>query len=435
MNRTVKIPCGRDKVAVTIPDDIAFDVVRPNSYPALDETNLEELFREAVAHPLGCRPLAESVKPTDTVCIAVTDITRICPDDLILKVVTSELLRLGVPKQNITIIVGVGMHRASTPAEKLEMFGAEIVRDFRIIDHEAQNPAQLVDLGLTANGVPVVVNKTAYECDFLMATGVVEPHQYAGYSGCRKTLAIGCGGEPTIGYTHGVRMVDHPDTKIGNIESNPFDLAIKEIAKKARLKFVVNVVYNGDKKICKIAAGAPDDVFTELVATAKEVYTVGLPKQYDAAICGVGYPKDANLYQATRAASYMHFSFSPVVKPGGAYVIPAPCQEGAGDGVGEQRFFETMRRASDARQIVEDARRDGYQAGEQRAFIVGKVLEQNDIIVLGAEQPEVISQAKMIPVPDYDGLWDLLRRRAQGKPIALLVVPAALLTLVYYERR
>lgn len=435
MNRTVKIPCGRNKVAVTIPADINYDVVTPNIYPALDETKLEELFREAVANPLGCRPLAESVKPTDKVCIAVTDITRICPDDLILKVVTGELVRLGVPKKNITIIVGLGMHRASTPAEKLEMFGAEIVRNFRIIDHESQNPAKLVDLGLTANGVPVVVNKEAYECDFLMASGVVEPHQYAGYSGCRKTLAIGCAGEPTIEYTHGVKMVDHPDTKIGNIESNPFDIAIKEIARTAGLKFVVNVVYNGDKKICRVAAGEPDAVFRDLVATAKQVYTVGLPKQYDAAICGVGYPKDANLYQATRAATYMHFSFSPVVKTGGAYIIPAPCEEGAGDGVGEQRFFETMRQASDARQIVEDARRDGYQAGEQRAFIVGKVLEENDIIVLGAERPEVIAQAKMITVSDYDELWKLLRKRAGGKPVNLLVVPTALLTLVYYERR
>jgi len=62
-----------------------------------------------------------------------------------------------------------------------------------------------------------VVNRRAYQSDLIIATGVVEPHQYAGYSGGGKTLAIGCGGEATIGFTHGATMLETDGVRLGQI--------------------------------------------------------------------------------------------------------------------------------------------------------------------------------------------------------------------------
>ena len=87
-----------------------------------------------------------------------------------------------------------------------------------------------------------------------------------------------------------------------------------------------------------------------------------IPHPYDVAIGGVGYPKDTNLYQASRAASYLHFAPTPVVRPGGVIIIAAPCQEGAGEGVGEQRFLAAMRDAPDVQAILCDARAHGYRS-------------------------------------------------------------------------
>jgi len=85
-----------------------------------------------------------------------------------------------------------------------------------------------------------------------------------------------------------------------------------------------------------------------------------VPQQYDVAVAGAGYPKDANLYQASRAASYLFFAPTPVVRPGGFYIIPAPCSEGAGEGVGEQRFLKAMQDAPSIQFILDDARQNGY---------------------------------------------------------------------------
>ncbi len=91
--------------------------------------------------------------------------------------------------------------------------------------------------------------------------------------------------------------------------------------------------------ILRVAAGHPELAFQELVNFARSVYEVPVPTQYDIAIGGVGFPKDSNLYQASRAPSYLFFAPVPVVRPGGFLIIPARCEEGAGDGVGEQRFL------------------------------------------------------------------------------------------------
>jgi nickel-dependent lactate racemase len=278
------------------------------------------------------------------------------------------------------------------------------------------------------------VNRIAYEADLLIATGIVEPHQYAGYSGGRKTLAVGAAGEAMIAYTHGPHMIDHPGTRLGRIQGNPFHQAITEAARRAGLRFIVNVVQDDLKRVVHVGAGEPESTFEKMVAFAKALYEVPVPQQprrgrtYDVAVAGVGFPKDANLYQASRAASYLFFGPTPVVKPGGAFIVPAPCSEGAGDGVGEQRFLKAMQDAPDVPSILEDARRHGYPPGQQRAFVMAKVLEQNDVIIVGAQDPDVIRSAKLLTAPTMEAAFALARQKL-GEELDVLIVPHALLTL------
>jgi len=165
-----------------------------------------------------------------------------------------------------------------------------------------------------------------------------------------------------------------------------------------------------------------------LVVIAREIYEVPIPQQYDVVVGGVGYPKDANLYQASRAASYLFFAPTPVVRPGGFIVVPARCEEGAGEGVGEQRFHQTMKQAADMPTLLAQARAHGYKPGEQRAFVMAKVLEECQVIIVGAECPEVVRDVHMIPAADMDAAFRIVSR-ALGSDLDVLIVPHALLTL------
>jgi nickel-dependent lactate racemase len=352
---------------------------------------------------------------------------------LIVPALLAELHGCGIPAEHITLLCGTGMHRPSTPSEKIVKLGENIAARYKVIDNESQDPDAMVNLGTTSSGVPVLIHRSVMEADLVIATGIVEPHQYAGYSGGSKTLAIGAAGETTIAYTHGPDFVDHPATRLGRIDGNPFQEAVSEAARMANLRFIVNVVLDSEKRVLAAAAGDPEQAFRKLVNFARSIYEVLIPQQYDIVIGGVGYPKDSNLYQASRAPTYLFFAPKPVAKPGGFFIIPAKCEEGAGTGVGETRFLEAMRKAPDVKTILEQARHSGYPPGEQRAFVLAKVLEHNQIIIVGSNFPDLVADCKMIPAATINEALEIAEQNL-GRTCEVLIVPDAMHTLPVIQK-
>jgi len=428
-----RIPYSKTEIEFSLPPTMRGTVAV--SKPAQPLADVDGAIAQALARPIGSPALREMASPGDSVCIVFTDVTRASPDHLLVPALLRELEAAGVRDEDVILLCGIGMHRPSTLEEKVTKLGQAVVDRYRVIDSEPQNPDALVDLGVTPGGVPVSAHRAAVEADLLIATGIVEPHQYAGYSGGRKTPAVGAAGEALITHTHGPAFADHPGTRLGRIEGNPFHEAVTEAARRANLRFILNVVLDDEKRILKVAAGEPEAAFKELVAFARSVYEVEIPHQYDVAIGGVGFPKDANLYQASRAASYLFFAPTPVVRPGGFLIIPARCEEGAGDGVGEQRFLAAMRDAPDVQYILDDARQHGYPAGQQRAFVMAKVLEAAQVVIVGSEHPDVVMACKMMPAATMEEALALAASEL-GPELDVLIVPHALLTLpVVAERR
>jgi nickel-dependent lactate racemase len=382
----------------------------------------------AVQSPRGTPSLRELAAGKRRVCIAVTDATRACPDHLLVPPMLAELAAAGVPDEAITILVAVGTHRASTEAEKREKLGDGVVDRYLVVDHDAANKANLVKVADGPEGVPFLLNRLVAEADLLIATGRVEPHQYAGYSGGGKTIAIGCADDAIIAYTHGPAMLDRPGTRLAQLAGNPFQQAVRHVARAASLHFVANCVLDDDERPVAIAYGDPEAVQDHLAELASSMYTVPIPRQVDIAIAGVGYPKDENLYQASRAASYLQFAPIPVVRPGGVVIVPAACPEGAGEGAGERRFLAAMQEPGGPAAVIAKARAEGIRPGAQRAYIMARVLQDVTVIFAGVEDPEPVRQIGCIAALDIDEAL-AMAVDCVGSPASALVVPHALLTL------
>ena len=433
--RVFRVPYGDQELEFMLQPWFDIDVVESGTLPPIDDVGAGA--RDALSRPRGSVSLREMAR--DTVAraagrparavIAVTDLTRACPDDALVPPLLDELNAGGIPDAQITAMVGLGLHRETSQTEKRTKLGAVVDR-VRVVDSNGRDPAAWADLGpIPPYDVPGYTQKLIKDADLVVATGIVEPHQYAGWSGGPKTVAIGCCGEPVITATHGMRFLEDPGVRLARIDGNPFHQTVAEIARRAGLRFCLNVVSDDQGRVVAIDAGAPDDVLRALVAVGEKLYTRTIGKQYDIVIAGVGKPKDVNLYQASRAATYLRFAPTPVVREGGAIIISAQLDEGAGDGAGEQRFFAALERAPSPAAVVEEARRH-FAGGEQRAVMVALTLQHCLVIVAASESPEVVRLAKMRAAVDVEEALDIAYEHI-GRPerASVLLVPHALHTL------
>src|SRR5215510_14536082 len=144
---------GKDGLEVEIPSE-NITVLAPHFLPGLpDEATA---FRDAVRSPIDSRPLRELISARDRVAVVIPDITRPMPSDRLLPWLFAELAH--VPARNIVIVNGTGSHRPNTPRELKQMVGRTVASTYRVVNHDAQDPAELRAVGTTRDGRPVLLN-------------------------------------------------------------------------------------------------------------------------------------------------------------------------------------------------------------------------------------------------------------------------------------
>jgi lactate racemase len=175
-----------------------------------------------------------------------------------------------------------------------------------------------------------------------------------------------------------------------------------------------------------VACGEPGAVLRHLVRTGAPYFTSRVaPGPYDAVFAGVPPPKDANLYQATRAQTYVAFAREPLVREEGWIVSAASCVEGAGLGPGEVEFLELIREGSNAKDVLTRLRSHPYKAGGQRAFLVAKALMHHRLMMVGLKDPALANECHMLGATDAREAMDVIVP-SLGEDARVLVVPNAL---------
>jgi nickel-dependent lactate racemase len=215
-------------------------------------------------------------------------------------------------------------------------------------------------------------------------------------------------------------MLSREGVRLGRVDGNPFRDAVDRAGDEVGLDFCLNVTH-GPAGFFGASAGQPRAVVRDLAATARDALSVPVDREYDTVVAGVGAPKDANLYQSTRAATYVALGDRDPLAPGGDIVVPARLPEGAGEGAGERRFYERLSTATDAETLYEEMRA-GYEPGAQRAFVVARVLREYGITVTNSDHPEVVEECQMDAAPTVSEAVE------PGNDV--LVVPEALDTLL-----
>ena len=413
----VHLPYGRQGLEVELPEQAR--VLLPQRLPALAQP--EEAVRQALRQPIGSPPLAELVRPADTVAIVFSDVTRPTPNHILLPAILAGLAARGVPQDNVALINATGMHRPNTRDELIAMLGQEVVDRYRIVQHDARDKRQQAFLSQNERGAEIWINGDYMRADVKILTGFVEPHIFAGYSGGGKAVLPGIAGAEIIMSNHGGPMLAHPRATWCQAEGNPVFEEARQVALATQPTFIVNVTLNERKEVTGVFAGDMIQAHDAGIAFAERAYLQPLPQRYDIVVAtNMGYPADINLYQSVKGMSVA----AQAVKEGGAIVLAAECA----DGLGQAHYAEMLAWRGTPQELLNMLLEPGFAELEQWAMQCQAMVQvRADVYLYSSLGPEQTERAHLKHCPDIGrtvaALAEGFRRKNGGEEPAILVLP------------
>jgi len=321
--RSVSVEFGAEILDIAVPPDC--ETLSMRDAPVLADPG--RAFAAALASPFGTPPLEEIVRgkgkpPSElSVAVSVSDITRPVPykgEGGLLRPLLAVLEGAGIRRKNLVIVVGTGMHRASTAGEKLEMFGEPVVAGYRIVDHDCEDASSLVHIGRTASGTAVHVNAVFAGSDLRVVTGLVESHFMAGVSGGRKGICPALVDKRTIQRFHSPEFLESPRADNLILDGNPCHLESLEIARTVGVDFLVNVTLDKDMRLTGVFAGHLEEAHRAAVRSMSGTAAIPIDREFDIVLTHSGYA-GRNHYQSAKAGC----SAAAAVKTGGTIVLAA----------------------------------------------------------------------------------------------------------------
>ena len=349
-DRTIEVAFGRSHLPVRLPADAQATVIRKTELPVLPDP--EGAVRAALARPVSSRPLRELAQGRGSACILICDITRPVPNRLFLRPMIEELVAAGVPAEGITVLVATGLHRPNEGAELEELVGDPwVLQTVEVANHFARDDAMHIDLGRTpVRDVPVRLDRRFVEADLRIATGLVEPHFMAGWSGGRKVVAPGVAHHTTIRTFHSARFMEDTAAIQCNLTGNPLHEEQLEIIRMLGEVYGLNTILSEDRRPVFVNFGEIIQGHLAAIEFVQETIRVATPRRFKTVVTSSGgYPLDKTYYQTVKGM----VTPLDILEPGGTLIVASECSEGFGSkefraaqarlvAMGPERFLGTL---------------------------------------------------------------------------------------------
>ena len=323
----MKIPLlyGRRSVSIYVPESTDVTVIRKPSLPLLADpiaTTIASL-RPVKGLAAGCR----------AACILVCDITRPVPNRLFLRPLVEQLVLGGISKRRITVLIATGLHRPNEQEEAARVVDDAWVTDnVEVVNHFARDESAHIDFGLTRSGTPVKLDRRFIDADLKIATGLVEPHFMAGWSGGRKVVAPGIAHADTIRTLHSARFLEHPLARECNLKGNPLHAEQLEILAMVRNQtgreiYALNTVIDEERRVAFVNFGEIESSHNAAIAFAVKYFVVPVQHKYDVVVTSAaGFPLDLTYYQTVKGM----VTPLDILEEGATLIVASECAEGLG---------------------------------------------------------------------------------------------------------
>jgi nickel-dependent lactate racemase len=416
----IDLAYGEGYLPIELPADRT-TVIEPSHVPGLKDERAA--FIDALEKPVECRPLRQWIQPHDRVCVVFTDITRATPNDRLIPWLLDYLS--DVPREQITLLNSLGTHRPNTQAELEKMLTPEVVRHYRVLNHEAENPEALATVGTTRDGTRALLNRHLVEANVRIITGFIEPHIFAGFSGGPKGIMPGVAALKTVMSNHGERNIADPKSTFGITVGNPIWEEMRDIALRAGPSFLVNVALNQHRQITGVFAGdllAAHQVGIEFVRRSA-MQRVKSPFEI-VVTTNSGYPLDLNLYQGVKGMS----AGARILEPGGTLILAAECREGLPP---KSPLEKLLLSAQCPEQILAMLATPGFVRPEQWQAQIQALIQRRANVLLYSSLPDKVTRSAFL-TPCHDISAEVAKGlQSLGPEARVAVLPQGPLTIPY----
>ena len=411
--KTYRIAYGDGFVDVELNEEQVIGELHGSPTPPTE--NIAETLKEAVEHPIGSEKLCEYAKKGDRVALIVSDMSRFwMRQDLVIPHVISYLNEVcGVPDADITIVVANGTHAGGDEKDLRTLVTDGIFDRIRVVNHDCMAD-DLKDIGATAHGTRVRVNRIAAEADRVICLGACTQHVMAGYGGGRKSIVPGISGMDTICHNHAFALDPtclRSNPLIGNgvTEGNPLNEDMCEAAALMPSLFMINLVMNADMKLSSIFAGHYLKSWEAACREVDRIYRVCVPEQADVIVAGCGgFPKDMSLYQGTKTID----NIEPGLKKGGTLILLIEAR----DGGGPEEYFDWITNLQDG--TMEERLRSHFTVPGYIFLLNCEQAQRYRVMMLTSIPAETV---KPMGIEGYSDIGELLKNAdLDGKTIYVI---------------
>ncbi len=385
-----KIPYGDGHLSFGLPNRFEPELIKPRDMPGVPEP--QEVVRKAISIPVGGVSLSD-FRSARSVAIAINDKTRPALNHQLLPPLLRHLEELGIKPGAIQFLIATGTHPRMSPAEYQQIVPLEILERFPVHCHHCDNRESLLHIGITSRGTPVWVNRHFVEADLRIVVGIIEPHQFQGFSGGVKGAAIGLAGRDTINHNHA--LMTSPKARLGRYLENPARQDVEEIGQIIGVHFSLNALLNSNRQIVSVLAGDPYAVMEMGIPLCREISQVQVDNRFDLIIASPGgYPKDINLYQSQKALAHA----SMIMLTGGTVILAAACTEGTGS----HAYEVWMNGVISHQDVIERFQREGFQVGPHKAVQIALDATRVKILLMSELEPSFVRKLLLTPVARLD---------------------------------
>jgi nickel-dependent lactate racemase len=420
------------------PEENLLAIAEPNEIEG-GQASPADILREALEMPCGKNsftadgerreggeagtPLAEFLDGGKRILIIINDATRPTPTAAMLEALLPPLRKAGVRNEGLTLLVATGAHRAPTEDEYRQILGGFYgeLRG-RAVHHDARRDEDMVDLGSTGAGTPILLNRKIFEADRIIVTGSVEPHYFAGFTGGRKAFLPGLAAYRTIEANHKLALSQAARSLA--LEGNPVHKDMMDALPLITASvFSLMTVLDKEQRTAAAAAGELMASFYAAVEKARQIFCVPVAAKADIVVSVAKFPMDIDLYQSQKAID----NGAAALKDGGFLILVSSCR----DGIGDEGYAKLLSQAESPAAAI-DRIRSGFRLGYHKAAKMAAVSARATVMAVTELPAERLESMFIESAPSPQAALNSALARLKERGIAnprILILPDGCVTV------